>query len=382
MLENQRHLFDIPQDVHYLNCAYMSPLLKKSVQAGHAAVDAKARPWTISQADFFSYSNTARELFAGLLNARAEDISIASSVSYGTATAALNVPLNSGEKVLVLAEEFPSNLYSWRVKAKACGAEIKVVERPTDTNWTAAVMGALEDQSVSVVVIPQTHWIDGGQLDLERIAALRKTRYFALVIDLTQSLGVVGVDVQSIQPDFLICATYKWLLGPYSLGFVYVNPGHHAGIPLEQGWINRPGAEDFSRLIDYVDEINLDATRFDMGERSNFHLMPIAIAGLQQIHRWGQSEIESSLRSYTMMLRHELEAIGFSTCDETFRSPHYLGVQHSDGLPEDILEQLVEEKIFLSKRGDSLRISPHLYNNEADALSLISALKRYLSSGY
>jgi selenocysteine lyase/cysteine desulfurase len=190
---------------------------------------------------------------------------------------------------------------------------------------------------------------------------------------------VVGVDVQSIQPDFLICATYKWLLGPYSLGFVYVNPRHHAGIPLEQGWVNRPGAEDFSRLIDYVDEINLDATRFDMGERSNFHLMPIAIAGLQQIHRWGQSEIETSLRSYTMMLRHELEAIGFSTCDEAFRSPHYLGVQHSDGLSEDILEQLVEEKIFLSKRGDSLRISPHLYNNEADALSLISALKRCLN---
>ena len=76
MLENQRHLFDIPEDVHYLNCAYMSPLLKSSVQAGHAAVDAKARPWTISQADFFSYSKTARELFAGLINARAEELAI------------------------------------------------------------------------------------------------------------------------------------------------------------------------------------------------------------------------------------------------------------------------------------------------------------------
>ncbi len=375
MLENQRHLFDIPADVRYLNCAYMSPLLKSSVQAGHAAVDAKARPWTISQADFFSYSKTARDLFAGLINARVEDIAIVSSVSYGTATAALNVPLGAGEKVLVLAEEFPSNLYSWRVKAKACGAEIKVVERPVDTNWTAAVMAALEDQRVSVVVIPQTHWIDGGQLDLERIAAVRKIHDFALVIDLTQSLGVVGVDVQRIQPDFLICATYKWLLGPYALGFVYVNPRHHAGYPLEHGWVNRPGAENFSRLIDYVDEINLDATRFDMGERSNFQLMPIAIAGLEQIHRWGQLQIERSLRHYTQMLRHELEAIGFSACDEAWRSPHYLGVQHSEGLPEDILQRLANEKIYLSKRGDSLRISPHLYNNEADAQSLLGALK-------
>ena len=380
MLENQRHLFDIPEDVHYINCAYMSPLLKSSVQAGHAAVSAKAQPWCISPMDFFVYSNTARELFASLINARAEDISIASSVSYGTATAALNVPLSSGEKVLVLAEEFPSNLYSWRVKAIDCGAEIKVVERPEDTNWTAAVLNALEDKAVTVVVIPQTHWIDGGQLDFEAIAAARAWHDFALVIDLTQSLGVVGVDVQTIQPDFLICATYKWLLGPYSLGFVYVNPRYHSGIPLEQGWINRPGAEDFSRLIDYKNEINTDASRFDMGERSNFHLMPIAISGLKQIHRWGLSEIETSLRSYTQALRHELEELGFTTCDERYRSPHYLGVQYAGGLPEDILEQLAEEKIYLSKRGDSLRISPHLYNDEMDAMSLVSALKNCLRS--
>ncbi len=378
MLGNQRHLFDIPDDIHYLNCAYMSPLLKSAVQAGHAAIDAKARPWGISPPDFFSQSNTARELFAGLIHAEAEQIAIVSSVSYGTAIAALNVPLNSGEKVLVLAEEFPSNLYAWRVKAKACGARVEAVARPADNNWTNSVLIALEDKRVSVVVIPQTHWIDGGQLDLERIAEMRQSYEFSLVIDLTQSLGVVGVDVRMIQPDFLICATYKWLLGPYSLGFVYVHPKHHAGEPLEHGWVNRPGAEDFSRLIDYVDESNADASRFDMGERSNFRLMPIAIAGLKQIHRWGQEHIEARLRNYTQGLRRELEQIGFTACDEAYRSPHYLGMQHPDGLPEDILQLLAGEKIFLSKRGDSLRMSPHLYNNESDASSLVRVLSEML----
>jgi len=379
MLENQRHLFNMPDDVHYMNCAFMSPLLNSAVQAGHAAVDAKARPWNISPPDFFSYSNTARALFAGLINARAEDIALVSSVSYGTATAALNLPLNAGEKVLVLGEEFPSNLYAWRVKAKACRASIKMLERPLDMNWTGAVLSALEDEPISLVVIPQTHWIDGGQLDLQRIAAARAQHSFALVIDVTQSLGVVSVDVELIQPDFLICAAYKWLLGPYSLGFMYVNPRHHAGIPVEQGWINRPGSDDFSRLIDYVDEINTDATRFDMGERSNFQLMPIAIAGLEQIHRWGQPQIEASLRSYTQMLKHELAKIGFTACDEAYRSPHYLGVQRAEGLPEDVLQQLAAEQVYVSKRGDSLRITPHLYNNEADASSLIQALARIIT---
>lgn len=380
MLENQRHLFDMPDSVHYLNCAYMSPLLKAAVQAGCEAVKAKSSPWLSGPKDFFSRSNQARGLFAGLIEACAEDIAIIPSVSYGTAIAALNLPLQAGERVLLLEDEFPSNLYAWRVKAKAAGAHIQTLARPEDNDWTGVVLQAIEDPLVKIAVLPQTHWIDGGQLDLERIAARRAQHDFALVIDLTQSLGVVGVDVRSLQPDFLICAAYKWLLGPYSLGFVYVHPRHQAGVPLEQGWINRPGAENFSRLIDYVDELNPDASRFDMGERSSLQTMPIAIAGLQQIHEWGQKNIEARLRSYTLELRHGLEALGFSSCAEQYRSAHYLAVHHP-GLPEDVLARLARQQVFISRRGDSLRISPHLYNQQQDLEALLNGLKRVLTHG-
>lgn len=379
MIENARHLFDIPDNIHYFNCAYMSPLLKSATQAGNRGVTAKAQPWKLSQTDFFTHSNRARALFAGLIQARAEDVAIAASVSYGTAIAAQNIPLDAGDKVLVLAEEFPSNLYAWRVKAKAQGASVMTVERPADNDWTGAVLAALQDLAIKIVVLPQTHWVDGGQLDLQRISTVRQRQDFALVVDLTQSLGVVGVDVETIQPDFLICASYKWLLGPYSYCFIYVHPKHQRGVPLEYGWLNRPGAEDFSRLIDYVDEMNTDATRFDMGERANFHLTPIAIAALEQIHCWGQANIEATLGAYTGELRHGLEALGFFACDEAFRSPHYLGVQHPDGLPDDLLALLANEQVFVSKRGNSLRISPHLYNNAEDAQCLISALTKALT---
>lgn len=379
MIESARHLFDIPEDIHYFNCAYMSPLLKHAEQAGKMGVSAKAQPWQISQTDFFTNSDRARELFASLINARAKDIAIIPSVSYGTAIAAQNLPLNEGDKVLVLAEEFPSNLYAWRVQAKARGASVMTVERPVNNDWTSAVLYALHDSAIKIVVLPQTHWIDGGQLDLVRIAAARQQYKFALVLDLTQSLGVVGFDVQSVQADFLICATYKWLLGPYSFGFLYVAPKHHAGIPLEYGWINRPAADDFSRLIDYTDEINTDATRFDMGERANMQLTPIAIAGLEQIHRWGQAKIEASLGAYTAELSERLAAHGFVACDSAYRSPHYLSVLHPDGLPEDLLSLLANEQVYVSKRGDSIRISPHLYNNARDAAQLTTVLAKAVS---
>ena len=377
MINNQRHLFQIPDDVHYFNCAYMSPLLNSAAIAGCEGINSKKHPWKIGASDFFSDSNRARQLFAGLINAGAQDIALIPSVSYGTAIAALNLPITRNEKILVLAEEFPSNIYAWRVKAKAQGASLKTVERPADNDWTGAILEALDEQ-VRVVVLPQTHWIDGVQINLQLVSDIIKRLNCALVLDLTQSLGVVSVDVQKLQPDFLICASYKWLLGPYSFGFLYAHPKHHHGLPLEQGWVNRPGAENFSRLIDYTDTLNPDASRFDVGERSNMQLLPIAISALEQIYAWQPAQIEETLNLYTNRLEQRLSEIGFKSCNRAYRSPHYLGVTYTQVLPEDLLQQLASKQIFISQRGEFLRIAPYLYNNQHDADVLIDALVEIL----
>lgn len=377
MLENQRIKFDIPDDVHYFNCAYMGPLPNETVDAGIKGVRRKAHPWEINAPDFFTQSSLARKLFAGLINAQAEDIAIIPAVSYGTAVAALNLPIDASDEILVLEEEFPSNIYAWRAQAKKQGATIKTVARPEDNDWTSAVLEAL-DEKVKIAVLPHTHWVDGGQLNLKLLAGILHKMDCALVLDVTQSLGVVSLDVQKIQPDFLICATYKWLLGPYSLGFLYVDKKHHQGLPLEQGWVNRPGAENFSRLIDYTDTLNPDASRFDVGERSNMHLLPMAISSLERIHAWGPAEIEKSLNAYTTQLLEGLETLGFETCHTNYRSPHYLSVIYRHGLPADLLSQLASRNIFISQRGDHLRITPHLYNNQYDGDQLLTVLATIL----
>jgi selenocysteine lyase/cysteine desulfurase len=93
-----------------------------------------------------------------------------------------------------------------------------------------------------------------------------------LVLDLTQSLGVMAFDATAVQPDFAVAAGYKWLSGPYTLGYLYVAPQHQSGEPLEENWINRERSEDFSQLINYRDGYQPGARRFDMGERSNHQL--------------------------------------------------------------------------------------------------------------
>jgi selenocysteine lyase/cysteine desulfurase len=374
LIPSQRHLFDMPADVAYLNCAYMSPILRRAAEVGTAAIARKCRPWLISAADFFTESERARALFAELLGARADDIALVPAASYGLAVAAANLRVESSRRILVLAEQFPSNVYIWRALAARTGAEVMTVARPSDHDWTRAVLARL-DGRVAVAALPHCHWIDGGLLDLAAIGARCREVGSALVVDATQSLGALPLDLAAVRPDYLVCAGYKWLLGPYSLGYLYVAPAHQDGRSLEQNWIARAGSEDFARLIDYQEPYQPGARRFDVGERSNFALVPVGIVGLEQLLAWGVARIAATLAARTAAIARRAAALGLAATPAHLRAGHYLGLRFPGGAPEKLPERLAKERVYVSVRGDSLRVTPHLYNNDADIERLFAVLE-------
>jgi selenocysteine lyase/cysteine desulfurase len=373
MISCQRHLFDIPDQVAYLNCAYMSPLMNSVTEAGVRAIGRKARPWTVVSDDFFTESEQARSLFAGLIGATADDIAIVPAASYGLAVAARNLPLKRGQTVLILAEQFPSNVYTWRELARDQGAEVVAVERPADGDWTAAILETL-DERTAIAALPHCHWTDGGIIDLERIGERCRAMGVALVLDITQSIGALPLDCRSIGPAFLVAGGYKWMMGPYSLGFLYVDPAHQGGRPLEQNWIARAGSEDFARLIDYQDAYQPGARRFDVGERANFALMPAAIAAMVQLHQWTVEAIAETLAVKTAAIAERAREIGLAPMAAHARAGHFLGIRFPSGVPRGLPERLAENQVHVSLRGDSLRVTPHLYNNEADVDRLFAVL--------
>jgi selenocysteine lyase/cysteine desulfurase len=373
----QRDLFDLPGDVAYLNCAYMSPLLKRAVQLGAEGIARKARPWTISPADFFTDSERARGLFAELVGATAEDIALVPSASYGLAIAAANLPFAEGRRILVLADQFPSNVYTWRELAAGKGGEVVTVARPADGDWTAAILARL-DQRVAITALPHCHWTDGGLIDLVAVGARCREVGSALVIDATQSLGALPLDLAAVRPDYLVCAGYKWLLGPYSLGYLYIAPRHQDGRPLEQNWIARAGSDDFARLIDYQDRYQPGARRFDMGERSNVALLPAGIAALEQLLRWGQAAIAGTLAARNAGIVERAAALGMRAIPAHLRAGHFVGLRLPGGAPAGLPERLAKEQVYVSLRGDSVRVTPHLYNNDADVDRLFGVLERTL----
>ncbi|MBL4907342.1 MAG: aminotransferase class V-fold PLP-dependent enzyme [Sneathiella sp.] len=375
MLPSQRQLFDIPDDVAYFNCGYMGPLMKSAIEAGIAGLKRKSTPWTLSPNDFFTESQSARKLFANLINADAEDIAIIPAASYGLAVAAKNIPVKKGKTVLILKDQFPSNFYCWQELCNETGGRIVTIEPPMDHDWTKVILEKI-NENTALAALPHNLWTDGGLLDLERIGKRLREVGAKLVLDVTQSLGAMPLDVSKIKPDFLVAAAYKWLLGPYSVGFMYVAPEHQNGIPIEHSWLNRHGSEDFSALVDYQDDFQPGAVRYDMGQRANFALMPVAVAALQQISEWGVEEIYKSLTEKTSNIAKAAEELGFKSLPLAHRAGHFLGLSHANGISPTLLADLAEEKIFVSARGKSLRITPHLYNNTHDAERLINALAK------
>jgi selenocysteine lyase/cysteine desulfurase len=368
-----RSLFDLPREVAYLNCAYMSPLARPVIEAGERGVRRKARPWEIHEEDFFADVETLRARFAAIAGADADGVAIVAAASYGVAVAARNLPLGRGQRVVVLAEQFPSNVYAWRELARAGGGELVTVERPAAGSWTKAVLGAIDEQA-AIVAVPAAHWTDGSTVDLERVGEAARSSGAALVVDATQSLGAVPFDAARVRPDFLIAAAYKWLLGPYGLGFLWVAPERREGVPLEHNWIARAGSERFARLVDYRDEFQSGARRYDVGERSSFALVPMAVAALEILLGAGVEAIAHGLAAHTARIADGARALGLSAPDDDARGPHMVGLRLPEGGRPDLAARLAERGVHVSQRGSALRVSPHVYNDAEDVERLLEAL--------
>jgi selenocysteine lyase/cysteine desulfurase len=380
-LPSQRHLFDIPEDIAYLNCAYMSPLMTRVRDAVVQGLDRKRHPWEIAAADFYIGSDRLRAAFAELVHAGTDDIAIVAAASYGMSTAASNLPLSRGQAVLVVEDQFPSNVYPWRERARETGGSVVTVPRPKDGDWTRAVLETIGDRTkrIAIVALPQCHWTDGGLFDLASIGDACRERGIFLALDVTQSAGAFALDVRRIRPDFLTAATYKWLMGPYSLGLLYVSERwQREGRPLEHNWIHRKDSENFARLVDYQDEFAAGARRFDVGERSNFALVPGAEAAIRQILEWGDENVSETIGVMTDAIAERGRSLGLDSPPREKRAPHYIGLKVKGNLPSNLLEALARRKVYVSIRGSSIRVTPHLYNHASDVEKLFEALEEAL----
>jgi selenocysteine lyase/cysteine desulfurase len=386
MLASQRDLFAIPRHICYLNSASYSPLPLRSQEAGRAAVGRKATPWTLDASFANLQHERARLAAAALINAEPADIALIPSISYGVATAAKLLTIANGARVLVLENDHSSPVLEWRTRADAQAFTIETIAQPDDGDWTSAVLAAIERPGaapVGLASISSVHWSDGGLIDLEKVGQALRRQGGVFLVDATHSAGVLPLDVKRLDPDFVIFPTYKWLLGPYGRAFIYIAGRHQDGIPLEQTAFGRRDVRSENAVYFADTSYVPDARRFDMGERDHFISMEMAAIGMEMMAEWGAAAIAQRLAALTERIADGVRGAGVRVADRRLRAPHILSlgfknVGLADGLPAGLVEGLASEGVYVAARLNRMRISPHVFNDEADADRFVAALSRRL----
>ncbi len=384
MLDCQRRRFQLPTDVHYLNCAYMAPLARDVEAAGIAGMRRRRDPSKIGTDEFFREADGLRGRFARLIGASdPRRVAIIPAVSYGVAIAARNAEVRRGQNIVILGEQFPSNVYAWMRKAAESEAELRTVDRPTDNaprtgaRWNERLLDAV-DSETAVVALPVAHWADGTLIDVAAVGRRARETGALFVIDGTQTIGSLPFEVEVVRPDALVVAGYKTLFGPYQSGLAWFGERFDDGVPLEEPWAGRVGSDDFvAGRIEYVADYRPGAARYDVGERSNQIQVPMLSAALDMVLEWGPERIQEYCSYLLEPFEEVFREAGFALEDRAWRGAHLFGLRSRRGLDVDrAASALRRARVFVSMRGSAIRVSPQVYNDRSDVEALADTLRR------
>lgn len=377
ILGSQRQHFAIPAEVAYLDAAYLSPIPIAAAEAGVAGARTKAAPWDMTIASFYDEVEEARTLAASMIGAEPDEIALTAATSYGMSIAAANVPVPPGSAIVMMENEHTSNRYVWYELATRNGAHVMIASKPSDHDWTAALIAAIRNSTrpVAVVAGSLVHWFEGILLDLEAVAQASRDAGACLVVDGTQWVGALPFDVRTVRPDFLSFATYKFLLGPYRQAFLYADRRwHEDGVTLEHHSWNRLGGEkpDFYKVN--KPGFMAGARRFDMGQRSDFATLPSTIVSLKMLRGWGLESVASRLQHLNRLIWGQAESRGLIDARPVSPIPHIAILELGDRLAPDAGPRLKAAGVHVTLRGSKMRVSPHVYNDDADIARLFENL--------
>lgn len=379
-MQNQKHKFQIKEGVSYINCAYMSPLLKSTEQAGMEGMMRKRNPFEIPQEDFFTDVDRLKGLFAQLVNCQAGQVALFPSTSYGFASVLNNISPEGRKHCVLIENEFPSGYFAAEKWARKHQAKLEIITASDSASkiedWNEAVINAVTSET-AFVLLSYVHWMDGSIFDLKRLGNKCRELGVKLLVDGTQGVGALPLDLQQCHVDALICATYKWMFGPYSSAIGYISDDFSRGDALEESWMNRQNAHDFASLANYEDSYFPQAGRYNVGETSDFMRTPMLIDSLGQLLSWKVDEIQAYCKNLLAPLRDFMAENDVHLENEQFQSQHLVGFRMNERLnAQELIPALKANNIVLSVRGNSLRVSPNVYNTTEDIEKLIGVLKQ------
>jgi selenocysteine lyase/cysteine desulfurase len=371
------------EGVAWLNTAYVGAMPRVALAAAQTGLGLKAQPYRIRDEDFFELPDAYRAEVAALIGADARDVAVADSTIHVVNTLALGLDWKAGDEVLIPAGEFPSNRFPWHALA-AKGVVVREVEI-ADCASAAERFEAASSPKTRVVSVGWVHYSSGRRLDLDAVGEVARRRGALFVVDGSQGLGGLPFTLDPARRghtrcDALACSGYKWLLGPYGLGFGWFSPELQERLAAPRvNWFAVKGARDFARLARCGYELEPGARRFDVNETASFANLPAGTTALGYVRAIGAETVAAHVAALHDRIVAGLPA-RFRVVSE--RDPRYrsnllcLAGERPDDA-EGAHAELRRRDVRVSCRDGALRVSAHLCNDESDVERLLEGLEAF-----
>jgi len=367
-----RHRFPIFKERIYINsCSQgaLSDAVREAYEQYLADWDDKGAPWEY----WVARQEAARAVFAGLVNADADEVAVTTSLSAGVSALASGLRFARRSKVVLTDWEFPTIGQIWHAQ-ESRGARVVHVVAAADGTIPLEHFEQVIDDDTLLVSITHVCYRNGAMIDVPKVVALAHERGALVVLDAFQAIGSLPVDVRELDVDFLGAGVLKYLLGSAGLGFFYCRRDLVERVwPTQTGWF----ADENIFAMDHTDYSPArTAARFQSGTPPVPSIYA-GIAGMQLMEEIGIAETREHVLALNSHFIDGLDELGAKLA--TPRAPAQRGalvcVRSKDS--KALVEVLDREGIVTSERDGNLRVSAHCYNTPEDVDVVLAALARH-----
>jgi cysteine desulfurase / selenocysteine lyase len=362
-----REEFPVCKKLVYLNPAGGSPVSKSAAGEAVRYYNEMLENGDTCWDEWLIRTEGVRLKLAEFINAGKEEIAFTTNTSHGM-NHVVQILKGSGS-VLTMRDEFPSSTFPWLNQ----GIDVCFAEPENGVYSLNSIEKAITPE-VKILVSSYVQYRTGFRQDLEKLGAFCKEKNLIFVVNATQALGIFPVDVRKCNIDFLVFTGLKWLTTGYGIGGLFVNRKWLGRSLPSAGWRSavNPGLMD-NQLLDLKHEASVL-------EAGSPHFPTVFALGgaLDLFNRIGKAEIQHRVISLTKTLRGELEKLNLKIVSPS-------GENQLSGItvikmenPGVLVKALREKGIFVSARGEGIRVSVSFFNNEEDINSLTAALKELL----
>jgi selenocysteine lyase/cysteine desulfurase len=377
-----REDFPASNEYVYMNAAAIS---LKPVQVINAMIEfmkSFEASGTISFGDSLEEEvlENARRRISELIGCGSDDIALTTNTSEGINFVAYSIKFGRGNNVVTTDLEFPTVTYPWIKIARERGVEVRFA---LNRNGMISVedLEKLVDDNTRVIALSHVEYSSGLRFNLREVADLAHRHGAVLVVDAVQSLGVIPLDVRREDVDVLASAAYKWLLGPFGAGFVYMRKEFYENVePPFVGWRSSREHEIYDPIKFTLPET---ARKFEYGGMPYTPVYGLTKA-IEYIIGLGVENIRDYVMDLTRKLIDGLNDLGAQILTPLNREQR-AGIVSArfDKMDYDrVIEELAKKRIIVSKRMNALRISPHVYNTEEEVNEVIEALKKTVKQDF